>query len=155
METVERLGTSRGMWAMGVAMILAAASPVPADARSGKGGHSEPPRVSAAVTPPFPCSVGSRSFTTPAPQMVLTSPTVKVSKFFTVTGMGPFLWDLDLETWIRHPKVGELTITLESPGGVTITIAKERGGSPPTRTTAPCGTTRRVSPCRSTSSPRE
>ena len=128
MEAVRRFLACRTLVRMALVLVLGMASPSSADVPSDVAGTSDPPRVGSAVTPPFPCSVGTRSFTTTAPQMVLTMPTVIVSKSVTVTGMGPFLWDLDLETWIRHPKVGELTITLESPGGVTITIARERGG---------------------------
>ena len=86
----------------------------------------DPPRVGAAVVPAYPCSVGTRAFSTHTVPFEI--PFGRVSKVVTVSGMGNSLRDLDLETFIEHPKVGQLTITLTSPAGVEITIVKERGG---------------------------
>jgi hypothetical protein len=43
--------------------------------------------------------------------------------------MGPYLWDVDLNTFITHTSAADLDITLTSPAGTTVTITTDNGGT--------------------------
>lgn len=45
----------------------------------------------------------------------------------TVSGANPYLWDLDLNTFIDHTFSADLDITLTSPAGTTVTITTDNG----------------------------
>ena len=45
----------------------------------------------------------------------------------TVSGANPYLWDLDLNTFIDHTFAADLDITLTSPAGTTVTITTDNG----------------------------
>ena len=47
----------------------------------------------------------------------------------TVSGLDPFIWDVDLETFILHTSCGDLDITLTSPAGTVVTITTDNGGA--------------------------
>ena len=47
----------------------------------------------------------------------------------TVAGLDPFLWDVDLETSIRHMASGHLEIFLISPAGTRVTLTTNNGGN--------------------------
>lgn len=46
-----------------------------------------------------------------------------ITSTITVKGAKPYLWDLDLRTFITHPENGELSFTLKSPKGTVVTIS--------------------------------
>ena len=58
-------------------------------------------------------------------------PTVPAPTVFTTTvsGMGTYLWDLNLTTFITHAASGDLDITLTSPAGTTVIITTDNGGT--------------------------
>lgn len=62
---------------------------------------------------------------TPIPDATAGGPGV-VSSDITVTGAGPYLWDADLTTAIRHTAAEDLDITL-SHAGKTVTITSDNG----------------------------
>jgi subtilisin-like proprotein convertase family protein len=61
----------------------------------------------------------------------ITPPTTFQGVTFTavVSGAGPFLWDLNLNTNITHTATGDLDITLESPAGTRVVISTDNGGT--------------------------
>ncbi len=86
---------------------------------------AEPP----SVAPPAiaSCTATTQTFeqTTPA-----TIPDVgSLVSTVTVTLAGPYLWDVDLETFIRHTFPSDLDITLTSPAGTLVTITTDNGGT--------------------------
>jgi subtilisin-like proprotein convertase family protein len=46
-----------------------------------------------------------------------------------VSGLDPYLWDLDVQTSITHSANGQLTVTLTSPAGTVVTLTSGRGGT--------------------------
>lgn len=47
----------------------------------------------------------------------------------TVSGAGPYLWDVDLQTFLRHTSSQDLDVTLKSPEGTVVTITTDNGGT--------------------------
>ncbi|MFO0041729.1 MAG: proprotein convertase P-domain-containing protein [Pseudomonadota bacterium] len=47
----------------------------------------------------------------------------------TVSGAGPFLWDLNATLAITHTFSGDLDITLRSPAGTVVTLSTDNGGA--------------------------
>ncbi len=47
----------------------------------------------------------------------------------TVSGMGASLWDVDLTTFITHTSSADIDMTLTSPGGTTVVISTDNGGT--------------------------
>lgn len=46
-----------------------------------------------------------------------------------VSGVGPYLWDLDVTTFITHSNNEDLDITLMSPAGTIVTLTTDNGGA--------------------------
>jgi len=79
------------------------------------------PTCSATSTTNFP---GTGGTILPAPPVI--TPLVLTTS---VSGVGTFLWDLNLNTTITHTACGDLDITLTSPAGTTITVTTDNGGT--------------------------
>ncbi len=60
----------------------------------------------------------------------ITAPTPYTPPTFTavVSGADPYLWDLNLTTFITHTFAADLDITLTSPAGTIVTITTDNGG---------------------------
>jgi len=52
-----------------------------------------------------------------------------VTSTILVTGAGPYLLDLNAQTFIAHSRNGHLQVTLESPAGTIVTLTSNNGGS--------------------------
>ncbi len=81
----------------------------------------------ASFAPPACGATSSASFGTNAPTAILDVATV--TSTINVSGMGSYLWDLDLTTFIQHTFAADLDITLTSPVGTTVTITTDNGGA--------------------------
>jgi subtilisin-like proprotein convertase family protein len=46
-----------------------------------------------------------------------------------VSGVGAYLFDLDLQTFLRHTSCQDLDVTLRSPAGTVVTITSDNGGT--------------------------
>jgi len=79
------------------------------------------------VIPPAPhgCTPSTSTFTNttpvPIPDLGTAISTINVS------GLGPNLWDLNLQTFITHTFNSDLVITLTSPAGTAVTISSNNG----------------------------
>jgi uncharacterized repeat protein (TIGR01451 family) len=80
------------------------------------------------VVPASPpgCAATTTAFTQATPTAIPTGPAV-VSSTNVVSGMGPWLWDLDLTTTLTHTFSADLDITLMSPGGTVVTLTTDNG----------------------------
>lgn len=76
-------------------------------------------------TPPgCPASLATYTNNTPVP---ITDAGVTTS-VITVAGALPYLWNVNLQTFIQHTFPGDLDITLQSPAGTVVTITTDNGG---------------------------
>jgi subtilisin-like proprotein convertase family protein len=80
---------------------------------------------------PGPACVGSpvagASFASPGGGAIADD--AATSFTLTVSGVGSYLWDVDLTTFVTHTWCADLDITLTSPAGTTIRIVSDLGGS--------------------------
>ncbi len=51
-----------------------------------------------------------------------------VTSIIPVTGIDPFLWDIDVTTFIKHSNCDDLDITIMSPAGTIVTLTTDNGG---------------------------
>jgi len=51
-----------------------------------------------------------------------------VTSIMPVTGADPFLWDLDVTTFIKHSNCEDLDVTITSPAGTVVTLTSDNGG---------------------------
>ena len=58
-----------------------------------------------------------------------TAPPNVTTSTLTVSGAGPYLYDLNLKTFITHTSTGQLQITLRSPAGTIVTVSSQNGGT--------------------------
>ncbi len=80
------------------------------------------------VAPPAPlnCTAATATFTQSTPTAIPTGPGV-VTSTVVVSGVGPFLWDLDLTTNLTHTFAADLDVTLTSPAGTVVTLTTDNG----------------------------
>ncbi len=91
---------------------------------------AQPVGAAAGTIPPPPpgCGPATVAFTNGTPVTIPTGPAV-VASTITVGGALPFLWDLNLSTFITHTFNGDLDITLTSPGGTIVTVTTDNAGT--------------------------
>jgi subtilisin-like proprotein convertase family protein len=77
-------------------------------------------------TSPANCTPTTTNFANNTPLAIPTGPAV-VSNTIVVSGVGPFLWDLDLTTNLTHTFSADLDITLMSPAGTVVTLTTDNG----------------------------
>ncbi|MEO7756361.1 MAG: proprotein convertase P-domain-containing protein [Dokdonella sp.] len=83
------------------------------------GGFPSPP------DPPPGFAVTIALFTQPTPAPI---PDVNsITSTIVVSGMGGYLWNVDLQTFVTHTFSADLDITLTSPAGTTVTITTDNG----------------------------
>jgi subtilisin-like proprotein convertase family protein len=89
-----------------------------------------PGRPGAAVraAPPAPPGgvITTTSVTNSTPTAVPTGPAV-VTSTVVVAGAGPYIWDVDLTTFLTHTFAADLDITLQSPAGTVVTLTTDNG----------------------------
>jgi subtilisin-like proprotein convertase family protein len=86
------------------------------------------PATGATPTPAPGCAPSTSSATQSQQQLIPTGPAV-ISSTLAVSGVGPYLSDLDVETSIGHTNPADLDITLTSPQGTSVTLTTDNGGS--------------------------
>ena len=81
------------------------------------------------VVAPAPdgCSLTNNTFSNTTPTPIVDVATVTSN--ILVAGAGPYLWDVDMTTFITHTFAADLDITLTSPAGTVVTISTDNGGS--------------------------
>ena len=72
------------------------------------------------------CSVTTTSFSNNTPVAIPTGPAV-VTSTITVSGLGPYLADVDITTFIQHTFAADLDITIQSPAGTVVTLTTDNG----------------------------
>jgi len=83
-----------------------------------------------ADAPPAPdgCPSTTTTFDSGDPALPATiDGSVTITSTITVAGLDPFLWDVDLITFIQHTFCGDLDFTLTSPEGTVVTISTDNG----------------------------
>lgn len=76
---------------------------------------------------PANCGTATTNFTQLTPLTIPTTVAV-VTSTLVVSGTGPYLFDLDLTTNLRHSFSSDLDITLTSPAGTVVTLTTDNGG---------------------------
>ncbi|HKB01475.1 MAG TPA: proprotein convertase P-domain-containing protein, partial [Gemmataceae bacterium] len=81
--------------------------------------------------PPAPLGFTSTltSFTNNTAVSITSTGTPTVTSTINVSGVGTYLHDLDLTTFLKHTFPGDLDITLTSPAGTIVTITSDNGAS--------------------------
>ncbi|HEV7768290.1 MAG TPA: IPTL-CTERM sorting domain-containing protein [Thermoanaerobaculia bacterium] len=79
-------------------------------------------------TTPAGCGQVTTTFTQGTPTAIPTGPAV-VTSTVVVSGTGPFLYDLDLTTFLAHTFPADLDITLTSPAGTVVTLTTDNAGT--------------------------
>jgi uncharacterized repeat protein (TIGR01451 family) len=122
--------TSRTRFAafrIGVLFLGFGASSVSAGTISPKGAPAGGP-----APPPGCGALSTSTFTTPASAPIPDSgqgsvPGMPLTSTINVTGMGPYLYDVNLQTFIMHTFPSDLDVTI-SHGGKTVTLTTDNGG---------------------------
>jgi subtilisin-like proprotein convertase family protein len=102
------------------------AAPSIALPKKGKQIDTNPNVVGVVPTLPGGCTGTTSSFTQSTPVAIPTGPAV-VTSTLVVSGAGPYLWDLDLTTFITHTFAADLDITITSPAGTVVTLTTDNG----------------------------
>src|SRR5436190_10367809 len=92
------------------------------------GGASGPAAAHVRVVPTTPggCGPSTATFTQATATAIPTGPAV-VTSTVVVSGVGPYLFDLDLTTNLTHTFAADLDITLMSPAGTVVTLTTDNG----------------------------
>jgi uncharacterized repeat protein (TIGR01451 family) len=85
-------------------------------------------RTKVVPTTPAGCGAATATFTQSTPTAIPTGPAV-VTSTVVVSGAGPYLFDLDLTTFITHTFPGDIDMTLTSPAGTVVTITTDNAGT--------------------------
>lgn len=85
--------------------------------------------LSPEVTTPPGCGANTASFTNSTPQTISASGTPVVTSTITVSGAGPYLFDVNVTTSIVHTSNTDLDITLTSPSGKVVTLTTDNGNT--------------------------
>lgn len=82
-----------------------------------------------AGSPPAPpgCTASSFSFTQPTAQAITDGATTTSS--LGVSGVGAFLYDVDVRVFIGHTRPSDLQVFLNSPSGTLVTLTTNNGGT--------------------------
>ena len=91
------------------------------------GGRIQAPTGGIGVVPPAPgCTITTTVTTNSTPVAIPTGPAVVTSTLM-VAGANPYLWDVNLRTFITHTFAADLDITLTSPAGTVVTLTTDNG----------------------------
>jgi uncharacterized repeat protein (TIGR01451 family) len=78
---------------------------------------------------PAACGATTTSFTNSTPVAISATGTPVVTSTISVSGVGPFLYDLDVTTFIQHTFSSDLDITITSPMGTVVTLTTDNGST--------------------------
>ncbi len=102
-----------------------------AGARGTTAAHAAPQSSVGLLSPPA-CNGAATTtvnFTGTSGPILAPLPSVPSTFTVNVSGVGTFLWDLNLNTNITHPNCADLDIKLQSPAGTIVTITTDNGGA--------------------------
>lgn len=87
------------------------------------------PPDAAAVAPPAPafCTATTTTFTNNTAVAIPSGPVV-VTSTIGVAGLGAYLFDLDMTTFLTHTWSADLYVTIQSPAGTVVTLTTGNGG---------------------------
>lgn len=89
-------------------------------------GPASAPAVRGAVPVPTNCTPTTLVVTQNTPVNIPTGPAVVTSTLL-VAGAQPYLWDVNLTTFITHTFAADLDITISSPAGTVVTLTTDNG----------------------------
>jgi len=78
---------------------------------------------------PAGCGATTTNFTNSTPVAISATGTPVVTSTIVVSGVGPFLYDLDVTTFIQHTFSSDLDITITSPAGTVVTLTTDNGST--------------------------
>jgi len=78
---------------------------------------------------PVACGATTTNFTNSTPVAISATGTPVVTSTIVVSGVGPFLYDLDVTTFIQHTFSSDLDITITSPMGTVVTLTTDNGST--------------------------
>ena len=90
------------------------------------GGACVCPTINGACQGSTPSHFDSTDVPKPIPT---TGPPNITTSTLTVSGVGTYLYDLDLKTFITHTSTGQLQISITSPAGTIVTLSSQNGGT--------------------------
>jgi uncharacterized repeat protein (TIGR01451 family) len=82
-----------------------------------------------APTVPAACGATTTNFTNSTPVAISATGTPVVTSTIVVSGVGPFLYDLDVTTFIQHTFSSDLDVTITSPSGTVVTLTTDNGST--------------------------
>ncbi len=81
-----------------------------------------------AAAPPGPgCDGDTEDFSNTTAQAISAGDPAVITSTITVSGVGTYLWDVDVTTFITHALNQDLDITLTSPEGTIVTLTTDNG----------------------------
>jgi uncharacterized repeat protein (TIGR01451 family) len=78
---------------------------------------------------PAACGAATTSFTNSTPVAISATGTPVVTSTIVVSGAGPFLYDLDVTTFLQHTFSSDLDVTITSPAGTVVTLTTDNGST--------------------------
>ena len=78
---------------------------------------------------PAACGAATTSFTNSTPVVISATGTPVVTSTIVVSGAGPFLYDLDVTTFLQHTFSSDLDVTITSPAGTVVTLTTDNGST--------------------------
>jgi uncharacterized repeat protein (TIGR01451 family) len=78
---------------------------------------------------PAACGATTTNFTNSTPVAISATGTPVVTSTIVVSGVGPFLYDLDVTTFIQHTFSSDLDVTITSPAGTVVTLTTDNGST--------------------------
>jgi subtilisin-like proprotein convertase family protein len=105
-------------------------SPAP-PRQTGSGGNivQSPTGAPPNVVPPAPGCVITNSTTTNSTPVAIPSGPAVVTSTIVISGAEPYLWDVDLQTFMTHTFPGDLDVTITSPAGTIVTLTTDNAGT--------------------------
>ncbi len=91
------------------------------EADAARGPESAPPA-------PPECTTTQGTFTNSTPVPISDLGTRLGSSTIVVSGAGPYLYDVDVQTFLRHSYNADLDVTVRSPAGTVVTLTTDNGG---------------------------
>ena len=73
------------------------------------------------------CATRTAMFSNATPVPIPSTGAPLITSTIVVSGLGPWLWDLDVRTFVTHTFSGDLDITLTSPAGTVVTLTTDNG----------------------------
>lgn len=78
---------------------------------------------------PAACGATTTNFTNSTPVAISATGTPVVTSTIVVSGVGPFLYDLDVTTFLQHTFSSDLDVTITSPAGTVVTLTTDNGST--------------------------